>query len=277
MYSEQLAELKKRIQAGETGLLDEYERLLVGGAPEPQSDDDTDESEVDPVVERMLVKRRGRPPGTGGNYTLTDKALAQRKDASKHSTGPVTPEGKAACSKNAWKHGMHARNRVLSLGKPCVRTCPHYPCDLVHEGATAPGKDCLDKQYMLQCIEAINRAMKNGDLDGVKDIAAIQIGSSLQVLDQLQQAILETGVHLKSEKLDKEGRIIGHELKLNPAFLPLAKLLQATGMNLQEFMTTPAALERKKSSDQAVETLADIFRGTAAQLTAAKQKKNGEQ
>ena len=62
----------------------------------------------DPVLRRLKVKRLGRPPGTGGKYTLTDKALNQRLEAAALSTGPTSTEGKATCSQNGWKTGLHA-------------------------------------------------------------------------------------------------------------------------------------------------------------------------
>lgn len=215
-------------------------------------------------MERLRVKRR---------YTMTEAAMAQRRKAYQNSTGPNTPEGKAISSRNNWKTGQYSRSRILSLGKPCKSTCLHYPCNLVDDGATQPGQQCLDKEYMLSSINAISRALQDGDLTDLKDIVTLQLGGTLQVIDELQASILEYGVYMKSEKIDKEGNVIGHEIKPNPSLLPLSKLLQSAGITMPEFMITPAALEKKKSIDEGVETLADIFRGTAAQLALAREKK----
>ena len=219
----------------------------------------------DPVLERLRVKKRP--------YNLTPAAINQRRQASQLSTGPVTEAGKASSSKNAWKHGLRAHTRILNLGKPCKSTCPEYPCSLVDDGATQPGQQCLDKEYMLSCVEAVSRAVVSGDLSGLKDVAALQMGQSIQVIDELQASILEYGVYMKDEKLDKDGKVIGYALKPNPSLLPLSNLLKAVGMTLPDFMITPAAVERKKSDEDATDTLATIFSAAASGLARAKEKK----
>lgn len=236
-------------------LQDELERLESGEEPEE-----------DPLLERLTVKTR-RP------YTLTDKALRARQENAQKSTGPVTPEGKEACSMNAWKHGQHSRKRILSLGKPCKSTCPNYPCYLVDDGATQPGQQCLDKEYMLHSINALSKAMTSGDLTDLKDVITLQFGGTIQVIDELQASILQYGVYMKSEKLGKDGNIIGYELKPNPSLLPLSNLLKAAGVTMPDFMITPAAVERKKEGEKLAENLADIFRGAGAALAEAQKKK----
>lgn len=220
----------------------------------------------DPIFERLTVKTR-RP------YTLSEAALEARRQNAQKSTGPVTPEGKEACSMNAWKHGQHSRKRILALGKPCKSTCPQYPCSLVDDGATHPGQQCLDKEYMLSSINALSKAMTSGDLTDLKDIITLQLGGTIQVIDELQASILQYGVYMKSEKLGKDGKIIGYELKPNPSLLALANLLKAAGVTMPDFMITPAAVERKKESEKAAETLADIFRNAGSALAEAQKKK----
>ncbi len=218
----------------------------------------------DPVMERLRVKR---------TYTMTPAALAQRQSAAQNSTGPKTPEGKAASSMNGWKHGQYAKKRLLSLGKPCKTTCPHYPCNLVDDGATLPGQQCLDKEYMLHTINALSKALADGDLSDLKQVVTLQLGGTLQVIDELQASILEYGVYMKSEKIGKDGGIIGYEIKPNPSLLPLSNLLKAAGVTLPDFMVTPAAIEKSKSDKEAAETLADIFRGAGNALNQAKTSK----
>lgn len=255
-YEDRLADLRFRIDSGEPGLLAEYEELLKGDPAAP-----------DPLLERLRVKR---------SYTMTPAALAQRQNAAEKSTGPITPEGKAATSQNAWKHGLHSRKRILSLGKPCKSTCPQYPCSLVDDGATQPGQQCLDKQYMLHTINALSSALNDGNLTDLKNVVTLQLGGTLQVIEELQASIIEYGVYMKSEKLDKGGKPIGYELKPNPSLLPLANLLKAAGVTLPDFMITPAAVERKKEVEDTTNTLASIFSAAAGGLARAKEKKATE-
>jgi hypothetical protein len=255
-HEDRLAELRLRIDSGEPGLMAEYEELLKGDPDAP-----------DPILERLRVKR---------SYTLSPLALVQRQNAAEKSTGPVTPEGKAASSMNAWKHGQHSRKRILSLGKPCKSTCPQYPCSLVNDGDTQPGQQCLDKQYMLQTIEALSQALTNGNLTDLKQVITLQLGGTLQVIEELQASIIEYGVYMKSEKLGKDGKIIGHEIKPNPSLLPLSNLLKAAGVTLPDFMITPAAVERKKSDEDNTNTLANIFSAAADGLARAKAKKESK-
>lgn len=236
----------------------ELAQLEAGKEPE--------ETDEDPVLTRLTVKTR-RP------YTLTPLALEQRRQAAQKSTGPTTPEGKATCSMNAWKHGQHARKRILSLGKPCKSTCPQYPCTLVDDGATQPGQQCLDKEYMLHSINALSRAMVDGDLTDLKDIITLQLGGTLQVIDELQSSIIQYGVYMKSEKIGKDGSVIGYELKPNPSLLPLSNLLKAAGVTMPDFMITPAALEKKKSDDDARETFGSILANALGGLRNLKEKK----
>ncbi len=257
---QQIENIRTRIDAGEPGLLEEYDSLLAQqreGGHEPPDDD--------AIFERLRVKKRP--------YTLSEKAITARQNNAQHSTGPVTPEGKAASSMNAWKHGLHARKRILALGKPCRSTCPQYPCSLVDDGATQPGANCLDKEYMLHTVNALSKAMADGDLTDLKQVVTLQLGGTLQVIDELQASILEYGVYMKSEKIGKDGSVTGYEIKPNPSLLPLSNLLKAAGVTMPDFMITPAAVEKKKSDDQTRETLADIFMGAGAALAEAKKNK----
>ena len=261
---EQIEDIKQRINAGETGLADKLDvllRLRLKLAPAITPDPD----EEDPLLARLTVKTR--------KYTLSPAALEARRQNAKKSTGPKTEEGKASSSRNAWKHGLHSRNRVLGFGKPCRTSCPHYPCKLVDDGDTAPGKDCLDKEYLAATMNALSAAFETGDLAQLKDVVTLQLGQSLQVIDELQASILQYGVYMKNEKIDKEGNVIGYEIKPNPSLLPLSNLLKAAGVTLGDFMVTPKEVNRDKSDREAAETIADIFRSAGEALSAAKGKK----
>jgi hypothetical protein len=258
--AEQIDELKHRINAGESGLANRLD-VLLRLRSKLETDPEPDE---DPLLARLSVKTR--------KYTMTPAALEARRNNAQKSTGPTTAEGKDTSSRNAWKHGLHSRNRVLGFGKPCRKTCPHYPCRLVNDGDTAPGKDCLDKEYLAETMHAISKALETGDLADLKSVVTLQLGQSLQVIDELQASILQYGVYMKSEKINKDGEVIGYELKPNPSLLPLSNLLKAAGVTLPEFMATPKEINRDKSDREAVETVADIFRVAGEALKAAEKK-----
>lgn len=265
----QITELFKKVEGGDTGKVEDLNKLMklertLVGEQEPEGG----APEEDPVLERLKVKKR--------KYTLSDIALAARRNNAQLSTGPKTEAGKAASARNNWRHGMYAESRILGLGKPCKSTCPKFPCSLVDEGAVEPGGDCSDKEHLVKACKAIERALKDGSLDDLKDITTLHMAETLQVIGDLQGAILEFGPYMKSEKMDKDGKVIGYELKPNPALLPLSNLIKAFGLTMPEFMITPAAVERKKSDDKAVETIADIFRVAGAALALAKEKKEGK-
>lgn len=223
--------------------------------------DDLEQAEEDPVLTRLKVKRAGRPVGTGGKYTMTDKALQQRLEAAAKSTGPTTAAGKAVCSQNGWKTGLHSRRRVLAMGKPCKSTCRHFPCALVDDGATRPGQQCLDKEYLALAISALSKAMQQGELTDLKELMTVKLADTLQIIDDLQRSIIDDGVYMKSEKLNKEGEVIGYDLKPNPSLLPLSNLLKASGVTLTDFLATPAAVLKAKTDHDTGETIADLLSG----------------
>lgn len=266
MAQRQIAELKLRIDEGEAGLADELERCLrLQALFGLELDPDEDDGGEDPLLKRLRVKR---------SYNMSPAAQLAREQNAQKSTGPKTEEGKAASSRNAWKHGQHARKRMLGFGKPCKSNCPSYPCALVEDGAVEPGQDCQDKEYFATTLNAIQKALADGDLTDLKNIASLQLGGTLQVIEELQASILEYGVYMKSEKLGKGGDVLGYELKPNPSLLPLSNLLKAAGLTLPDFMITPAALERKRSNDDAVDSVADLFRTAAEGLANDRKKKD---
>jgi hypothetical protein len=205
--------------------------------------------------------REGEPVRVKRSYTMTEAARAQRQAAAAMSTGPTTLAGKAASSKNAWKHGKFAQSRILGLGKPCKSTCPDFPCSLVEEGRCTPGADCLDKEHLIEACLAIERALKEQDFGNFHDLMVMELGETLQVVRELRASILEHGAVMESAHFDKEGKVIGYELKPHPSLLALPNLMKNLGISFTDFMMTPAAVERKKSGQEAAETLADILSG----------------
>jgi len=51
-------------------------------------------------------------------------------------------------NRNAFRHGMYARSFIAKM-RPCKSTCARFPCELVEEGQTEPGEDCLSKHPAL--------------------------------------------------------------------------------------------------------------------------------
>jgi hypothetical protein len=156
------------------------------------------------------------------------------------------------------------------MGKPCRSTCPDYPCSLVEEGKCRPGADCLDKEHLLEACLAIERALKNQDYGDFHSLMVMELGETLQVVRELRGAILEHGTVVETARVDKNGVVIGYDLKPHPALLALPNLMKNMGISFPDFMMTPAAIERKKDDDKAVATIADIFRSAGNALAQAK-------
>jgi hypothetical protein len=232
-------------------------------------------------------------------YTLSPQAIAQRRAASEAgralSTGPKTTEGKAASSRNAWKHGEYsAINRAqfglgaasLSkmFGKPCQTTCQFHPdnpgrtempCGLVLDGLTHAGGSCLDKTVYVHALDALMAAMSSGEMDGTNGLLAKEMASNLQVVDHIRQAVAEFGVLQPIYKHDHEGEVIldprteapmVFELKINPAIMALAKFSETMGLNFAELMATPRAREKLNDADNAADGLQSMIGGIMARM-----------
>lgn len=215
------------------------------------------------------------------------KGLAAGALAGK-STGPKTEEGKAATSRNAWKHGRYsAVNRqhfglgassVSKLfGKPCVTTCPFHPdnperqekpCGLVLDGLTHAGASCLDKTVYVTALQSLMEAMKGDSpdsMDGMHGLLANEMAANLQIVHGIRQAIAEHGVLVPAYERDKDGKLIldprtGEPmvfgLHLNPALAALAKFTDSHGINFAELMATPRAREKQRAEEDGASTLA---------------------
>jgi hypothetical protein len=233
-----------------------------------------------------------------GSYTMSEAALAQRRaNAPKalaagalagKATGPRTEEGKAATSRNAWKHGRYSAINRQSFGlgaasisrlfgKPCVTTCPFHPdnperteapCSLVLDGLTHAGGSCLDKTVYVNALQSLMAAMQDGDMDGMQGVLASELAANLQVVNAIRGAIAEHGVMVPVYERGKDGNVLLHpttgepmvfELKMNPALAALAKFTEVHGANFAELMATPRARERMREDDDAASGLASAI------------------
>lgn len=231
-------------------------------------------------------------------YTVSEAALAQRRAAAKRSTGPRTEEGKAASSRNSWKHGgfSHLAKRArrngfgdLSLrqfGKPCQTTCPIHPdnptrtlapCSLVVKGHTKAGESCLDKTVYVDAFDAIIVGLQERDPQYLHGIMAAELAAALQLLHDLRDSVWRDGINItipvvsdKGEVVkDDDGKPVPFKVVLNPAIPQVWKALEVLGMNMPELLLTPRAHEKDRGEQEqagAMQTLvAGIFqRGNGA-------------
>lgn len=213
------------------------------------------------------------------SYTMSEAALAQRRAAAEHSTGPRTEEGKAASSRNAWKHGLcsraNGREDWKSLGalfgKPCRTTCRIYPCSLVEDGTTKPGQDCLDKTVYLGAFDAVLSAMEEGKIDSMHGMLASEAAGAFELLRDMREQIAEKGLMVFVPALTKEGATIPYidpetnETKLagtysvNPLFYHYAKLLSDMGINLPELLATPRAHKKADTDGETADAFSDMM------------------
>lgn len=210
-------------------------------------------------------------------YTMSESALAQRREASKAgaeaATGPRTEEGKAASSRNAWKHGLYSQvnnqglswmelSAVKAFARPCTTTCRKYPCSLVDDGLTAPGGDCLDKTVYVGAFNGIIEALQqDGGRDNVNAMMASQMAGSIELLQQMRDEMGEQGLVIHQPMVNKQGEVVGHKAVLNPAMPPYIKLLDTLGLNLPELMMTPKAVEGAKRGEQEEDLMQRFIEG----------------
>lgn len=210
-------------------------------------------------------------------YNLSDKALAARRANAKKSTGPITADGKASSSRNSWKHGLHASATALGIvGKPCTSRCHKFPCTLVDDGATQPGRHCLDKEFFLDTLQKIELAILDGQLDGVNEIFGHSLASTVSILHDMQERILSDGTILKNAKLSKDGVLLGWDYVVHPALAVLPKLLASLNISFGDALLTPASIAKHKAEGDADKKM-DVMGAMAAatnQLATIMAKKN---
>lgn len=207
-------------------------------------------------------------------YTLSAVALAQRRAAAARSTGPITEEGKAASSRNAWKHGEYSAvnqtmleaSMVGHFGKPCRTTCPkhpeqnpEHPCSLVLDGLTKAGGDCLDKTVYVEAFEAIMESLSSEKLESMHGLLAAQAAGVMEVIQQIREEIGERGVLIEQKIYSKDGDEVGHKLVANPALVHFNKMVENFGINLPQLLATPAARKRVADPENIGDPVADMF------------------
>ena len=207
------------------------------------------------IPEELRIKRRP--------YTLSEAALAQRRAASSSPAHAESMKG----NRNAWKTGEHAQGFIRQIFRPCKSTCPQYPCNLIEDGDTRPGSECLDKAEVVRNIAAVQRAIKNGDLDDFKDIVAVRLGSILDILAKLQEDIHRDGTMIKSQKWGKDGKLLGYEIKPHPSFLAIGDLYKVLNVSPSDMMITPKEIKKNNADEKTSETLATLMSKVARNVS----------
>lgn len=223
---------------------------------------------------------------------LSERQLAQRRAAAKNSTGPKTEAGKDICSRNAWKHGRNSALAKMNFrksgadsiaqlfGKPCLTTCPMHPrnpkrpknapiCNLVVDGLTDVGGNCLDKTVYVNAFTALIDAMEEGSLEGMHALLAAEGAASLEILNHIRMAIAENGVMITIKARDKDGQLVydkqGKEViddvKTNPLLGAYTGFLRELGISLPEMLTTPKSRNAAKVSEDNADALQTMLGG----------------
>lgn len=224
-------------------------------------------------------------------YTMSPAALEQRRSnlpaAAAAATGPITPEGKAAVSRNGWVHGRYsainraqfglgATSMAKMFGKPCVTTCPFHPdnpnrteapCSLVLDGLTHAGGSCLDKTVYVHALDALMRVFADGDMDGMHGLLSTEVASNMQLLRQMREMVSEKGLMIEIPMVTKDGELVKDEngkpyiasMQVNPLMTHLIKFNESLGINFAELMATPRAREKLKDDDDAAQGLQQLM------------------
>lgn len=208
---------------------------------------------------------------------ISERQLAANRANAQLSTGPRTDAGKAASSRNAWKHGRtsqtakatfatHGAQALAQLwGKPCKTTCSIHPdnpnaethCQLVVDGMTSAGGNCLDKTVFLHALSAVHDAMEAGEMGGVNAMLAAEAGKVMQLLHEMAQEIASKGLMVPVPMVtkdgdvvyDRDGKMVVAEYKPNPMIAGYIKLLGDFGISLPEMLATPQARARAKTGE----------------------------
>ncbi len=271
--------LAKKINAGETGLFEEFRKLkelekqtaletspeaaAKASSPQPASSPipgeagassspqpspaggEGDESEEIGIPARLRVKRQ---------YTLSPAALEARRKNSQQ------PRPGSEGNKRNWKGGRFAKDFILGRIKPCQSTCPIFDeCELVSEGYTKPDGICLDKSAVITTYAAIMDAVKDKDHDDFNEVSGLMVAETMHVARMLMEDIMRDGSVVKRERYDKEGRLQLIEYVSHPSLMALPKLIADLGLTPRELNITPKAIKDDKNSEEQGKTLAGIM------------------
>ena len=220
---------------------------------------DTPSDEKFGIPEELRIPRRP--------YTMSQAALEQRKRASTSQAHADAMKG----NQNAWKTGEHAQGFIRQIFRPCKSTCTQYPCKLIEEGNTEPGEACLDKEEFMRSLSAMQKAVKEGKAEDIKDLAALRISGVWEVVRMLTEDVLTDNTIVKSQKLNKDGDVIGFEVKPHPSLLALGKLVEVSGLTAPEWMVTPRQIAKNDTDEKANETLATLM-GKVARIKTTEEK-----
>jgi hypothetical protein len=220
---------------------------------------------------------------------LTEAELEARRANATRSTGPRTEDGKARSSRNAWRHGLSSRVQLQAgkmgaesmaklFGKPCLTTCPVHPdnpdrteapCNLVLEGLTGAGGNCLDKTVYVHAYAALLDAMENGVMDGMQAMLAAEGAAALQLIHQLRTELTQGGMLMIDQfAVNKEGELVLNPLTGQPVLMDrkmpsgwgvLIGMIDKLGISLPEMLATPQARSRAKLSEDTGDALTTVL------------------
>ncbi|NOZ68003.1 MAG: hypothetical protein GXP46_01840 [Deferribacteres bacterium] len=125
---------------------------------------------------------------------------------------------------------------------------------------------------MVEAFNAILKAALNQQFDEFNALAALEVAKNIEIVRKLQEAVLDDGVVVYSEKVDKDGNVIGKELKPHPALLALPKLIADLGLTPQEMMITPRQLARAGREDDGIKSIADLMSAIGTNLKGKKDE-----
>lgn len=144
---------------------------------------------------------------------------------------------------------------------------------MIADNKTAPGKDCLDKEHVYETFNAIMRALQENDYNDINALFGFEVATNFEIIRRLKESMLDDGPVIMSDKLDKDGNVIGHELKLHPALQAIPKLTEVLGLTPKDAMLTPKAVISKGDEDEGRKTMADVMADLGRKMREAKGKR----